>query len=363
MNLVKSLKIRTVLPCSTLSMLLLFGCSQPTNTTDDAEVKNIIFIVGDGMGLSQVSAAFYLQEDSSNFWRFPVVGIHQCSSTSKITDSAAGATAFSTGETTYNGAIAVDQDSAELETILEKLSAEGWKSGVIATSSIQHATPASFYAHVNSRRKYEEISEDLVSSDVDFFAGGGIQFFTERSDGVNLFDQLLENGFEWDTTQLGSNLDADKKYGYLLAPDGMPPMLEGRGNFLTDASELALNYLTKTDNPFLLVIEGSQIDWGGHGRDAEYIRTEMIDFDKMLGAVLDFAEADRNTLVVVTADHETGGYSLSSGDSYDEIVPTFSTGGHTATLIPVFAFGPGAENFGGIYKNTEIYRKMLASLK
>ena len=150
-----------------------------------------------------------------------------------------------------------------------------------------------------------------------------------------------------------------------MAKDGMPKMSEGRGDFLLNATTLGLNYLNnneaKGENGFFLMIEGSQIDWGGHANDEGYIEKEVLDFDKVIGHVLDFAEADRNTLVVVTADHETGGYTLASDDgNYNKIKGSFSTGGHSATLIPVFAYGPGEKSFSGIYENTEIFTKMMA---
>lgn len=358
----------------TLTLLaVLAGCAGTAQKQDKEpetkKAKNIILLIGDGMGLTQVSSSFYFQEDSTNFWRFPVTGLSQTSSTSRITDSAAGATAFSSGIITYNGAVGVDTDSVAVDNIVELLSPKGWKSGVISTSSIQHATPASFYAHVKSRSMYEEISEHLVDSDIDFFAGGGHYFFTTRKDSINYLTELGLAEFEWDTTALHTNFDHRRKYGFLLAPNAMPQANQDRGDFLLDATDAGIQYFTASEDPFFLMVEGSQIDWGGHANDAEYLIAEQLDFDKVIGHVLDFAEKDGNTLVIVTADHETGGYALSStpteggGSDYDQVTPTFSTGGHTTTLVPVFAYGPGAENFTGVYKNSAIYNKMLKSIK
>jgi alkaline phosphatase len=151
----------------------------------------------------------------------------------------------------------------------------------------------------------------------------------------------------------------------------MDPVAKGRGDFLPKATELGIQFLNKdADNSnFFIMIEGSQIDWGGHANDADYLISELIDFDDAIGKALDFAEKDGNTLVIVTADHETGGFTLSStlkktedGNSYSdysEITGTFSTDGHSATLIPVFAYGPGSEAFSGVYENTEIFHKIL----
>jgi alkaline phosphatase len=332
--------------------------------------KNIILLIGDGMGLTQVSTAFYYQEETSNFTRFKHIGLHKNMPTShKVTDSAAGATAFSAGVKTYNGAIGVNQDTFAVPTILEMVAEKGWSTGVVATSSIVHATPASFYAHTAFRSSYEEIARQLCYSPVNFFAGGGIKFFAARSDKLNFIDTLMANNFEVEVQSLKSKkFDINKKYGYLLSADGMPKMQDGRGDFLPKATKMALNHLSQDEDGFFLMVEGSQIDWGGHANDADYVIQETLDFDKTLGEVLDFAKKDKNTLVIVTADHETGGLSLSAATVYGQsdygiIAPSFSTGNHSATLIPVFAYGPGAENFMGIYENNEIFDKMLKAIK
>lgn len=324
--------------------------------------KNIIIMIADGTGLSQISATQFYQLEPSNYERFKHIGLIKTSSSSDlITDSAAGATAFSAGVKTYNGAIGVNTDTIATPTLLENLSERGYATGVIATSTITHATPASFYAHVKFRKMEEEIAEALTNSSVDFFAGGGLKFFNDRSDQKNLLDELSKNGFEIETTSLNVNtpIDPNKKYGYLLADGGMSKMIDGRGPFLKDATTLGISYLNKNEEGFFLMVEGSQIDWGGHANDGDYLIGEMIDFDVVLGEVLDFAKKDKNTLVIVTADHETGGFTLASDDgNYNKIKPSFSTGGHSATMVPVFAYGPGAQEFSGIYENTDIHKKI-----
>ncbi|MEN7546951.1 alkaline phosphatase [Rapidithrix thailandica] len=355
---------------------LLWGCQAPVQQAEEKQTpkrpKNVIFLIGDGMGLSQVSSSFFYNDNKPNFERFNNIGFVKTSSSShKITDSAAGATAYSAGVKSYNGAMGVGADTAAVTTILEIASEQGLSSGLVATSSITHATPGSFFSHVKSRQLHEEIAAYLPTSAVDFFAAGGLEFFSKRKDGLNYYDSLIENGFIMDSTKLErpAELLLDKKYGYLLADDGMPKMQEGRGDFLPNATQMALDYLSQDEKGFFLMVEGSQIDWGGHANDAEYIIHEVIDFDKTIGKVLDFAEKDGNTLVVVTADHETGGFTLAGKkkvkpfglkyDDYDDIDPSFSTGGHSATLIPVFAFGPGSDDFRGIYENTEVFHKAL----
>ncbi len=333
----------------------------PSEASELQKPKNIILMIGDGMGLSQVSTAIYYKNGQPNFERFHTIGLSKTSSASDlVTDSAAGATVFSTGEKTYNGAIAVDMDTIPLPTIVEQLSKRGLATGIVATSSIQHATPASFYAHVKSRRLYEEIAIFAPNSGVDFFAGGGLQFFNKRKDGKNLLAEMENKGYVVITDALPQT-PSDKKELILLAEEGMPKMSEGRGDFLPNATKLALEKLSKNEKGFFLMVEGSQIDWGGHDNDADYLIQELLDFDKTLGVALDFAKQNGETLIIVTADHETGGYTLATdGKDYNKIKPSFSTPGHSGTMVPVFAEGPGAALFNGIYESNEIYHKMMA---
>lgn len=330
---------------------------------------NVILMIGDGMGVTQISAGLYSNSNKLNLERFPVVGLHKSySGDNLVTDSAAGATAFSAGVKTYNGAIGVNMDTVAVKTILESAEERGMPTGLVATSSIVHATPASFIAHDAYRKNYEAIAADFLDTEVDLFIGGGKKFFDRREDEQNLLEELKKRGyfvssyFEEELSEFkpapGSN------FAYLTA-DGEPlPFAQGR-DYLVEATEMAVNHLAKkSDNKgFFLAIEGSQIDWGGHANESDYIISEMLEFDQAVGKVLDFAEKDGNTLVIVTADHETGGYAIQYGSKMDSIVPAFTSDYHTADLIPVFAAGPGAWNFGGVYENTAIYDKMMALLK
>jgi alkaline phosphatase len=351
-----------------------------TSEASEPESKKpnkIIFLIGDGMGLSAVSTGFYFGDQPSVFNRFHEIGLQVTSSAShKVTDSAASGTSLATGHKTYNGAIGVDTVKKSLPNIAEQLASRGWSTGVLATSTITHATPAAFYAHVIQRVMEEEIAVQLLDSEIDFFAGGGRDKFEFRRDSVNLLPVAAEKGFIIDTTGLpaAGTLKGDQKYGFLPEAGPMPSMVEGRGDFLPEATSLAIAHLSQNQEGFFLMVEASQVDWAGHNNDAESLVGEMLDFENVIAAALDFAEKDGNTLVVVTADHETGGYTLGpkmpeEGQrgyaNYKEIGPVFATGQHSATLIPVFAFGPGAEQFKGIYENTEIYHKMatLAGVK
>lgn len=154
-----------------------------------------------------------------------------------------------------------------------------------------------------------------------------------------------------------------------MAPNAMPAMTENRGDFLPKATSKAIEYLSAGDSPFFLMVEGSQIDWAGHDNNKDYLVAEMLDFDKVIGVAMDFAEKDGNTLVIVLADHETGGFTLSASHAegmkgdYNVIDPSFATSGHSAALIPVLAFGPGSELFRGFYQNNEIYAKMIKTVE
>lgn len=365
-----------------ISLLGFFSCA-PKASENPVPVKvpeaapqpapNIILIIGDGTGLTQLSTLWYGNGKKPNYERFKVVGLSKTNSSShQITDSGAGATAFSIGEKTYNGAIGVDQDSVSKTNITELLSEKGYTTGVVATSSITHATPASFFAHTKSRHEHYEIASQLVSSDIDFFAGGGIKYFARRPDKSSLFPTLAEKGFAVDTNSIDSNLTGSK-VGYLLADDALPSLKEGRGDFLSKATQKALHFMDEQEAPFFLMIEASQVDWGGHANNTDYIISEVQDLDKVVGLALDYASKHENTLVVALADHETGGFALSpvqvngfggvKKDDYNKVEGRFTTGGHTCTHIPVFAFGPHAQLFAGIYENNTVFDKLMETCR
>lgn len=337
------------------------------------EPLNIILMIGDGMGVPQVSSAYYFGEDTPNFSRFKQIGFHKTSDKShRITDSAAGATAFSIGEKTYKRAIGVSADTIPQETILEYLQKQSYQTGLISLTTITHATPAGFYAHVKDRDFHEDIAVQLTTAKVDFIAGGGRNYFRNRTDGKNLFSDFVQQGYHLDTLEL-SEAAQDKPNAFILADEGIPSKIEGRGDFLSEATSKALNYFNQNDKPFFMMVEGSYIDWGGHAENAEMMISEVLDFDKTLGVVLDFVEEHPNTLLVVTADHETGGVSIGKYYEVDEstgekkevsekVAVYFNTDQHSGELIPVFAKGKGAENFQGIYENNEIYHKMRNAL-
>ena len=329
------------------------------------EVKNIIFLIGDGMGLTQIYAGMTANLGKLNLENMPVIGMSKTySSDAYITDSAAGATAFSAGEKTYNGAIGVDKEGNPIETILEIAEKQGKATGLVSTSSITHATPASFIAHQPKRSMEEEIAADFLKTDIDVFIGGGKQFFTTRGDGQDLTKQLQEKGYTIAFSMEEVAKVTDGKLAALTADNANPKYSEGRGDMLPNATEKAIELLSKNEEGFFLMVEGSQIDWGGHANDIQYVVDEMLDFDRTIAKALEFAAKDKHTLVVVTADHETGGLTLNGGSiETGEVEGAFTTGGHTAVTVPVFAFGAGATAFQGFYENTAIFNKFLDAYK
>ena len=370
-----------------LSVLIIFGCyptderapevSKATfsksNVTENPapfhKAKNVIFMIGDGMGISQITAGMYSSNKKLNLERFPIVGLHKSHAHDNlVTDSAAGATAFATGKKTYNGAIGVTPDKKSVETILEQAEKRNMATGMVSTSTIVHATPASFIAHQPQRKMYEAIAADFMKTEIDLFIGGGKKYFDRREkDERNLYTEMEANNYyvsDYFKEDLGDiKFDVKKNFAYFTADDDPLPVSQGR-DYLFGASKIAAGFLKARagDNGFFLMIEGSQIDWGGHANVSSYIVTEMLDFDRTIGAILDFAEKDGETLVIVTADHETGGYSINQGSTRDSLVTAFTSDYHTAEMIPVFAYGPGSEHFSGIYDNTAIFHKMRKAL-
>ena len=328
--------------------------------------KNIIILIGDGMGVNQVQAAYTQNGGYLNMTnRCPITGFRRTNSAnSYTTDSAAGGTAIACGKKTNNGMVGMTPEGAPLLSIIKLGTLKGLSTGVISTSSLTDATPASFVAHQPKRSMQEEIAVDFLNSDITLFIGGGRKYFEKRKDGRNISEEMTGKGYK-----MLYNLDdakhvTDGKLGVLMAEDGLKQIKERETDFLANATEIALEILDNNKKGFILMIEGSQIDWGGHDNNKERMIGETLDFDKAVAKALDFAERDGNTLVLVTADHETGGVTISGGN-YDkkEVSVKYNTGGHSASPVPFFAYGPGAELFGGFKDNTASFDLMKSLLK
>lgn len=322
--------------------------------------KNVILLIGDGMGLAQIYAGYTANKGELSVFNIPTQGLSITkSSDSYITDSAAGATAMATGNKTNNRFISVDENGTPLELITQQLAKKNFKTAIISAGNITDATPAAFYAHQPERTYSEPIAYDFLSNPSDILIGGGIKEFKARKDGKDLSKLLIEKGYSF--SEKFSSLDTIKNNKIILLDDAaVVSIKDGRGDFLTKSLEKATTVFSKTKNPFFIMAEGAQIDYGGHKNDLEYVVREMLDFDKLVGQAMEFVDKNPETLLIVTADHETGGLSLIDGSITKGYVQgSFSTNDHTAISVPVFAYGSGAHVFSGVYQNTEIYTKIM----
>jgi alkaline phosphatase len=340
-----------------------YEVQQYSQTKEKKAPKNIILMIGDGMGLAQVYSGMTANGGHLFLENFKNIGFSKTDSSDKyVTDSAAGATALSAGVKTYNGAIGVDPDKKPVVHIVEMAMKKGLKTGLVSTSSITHATPASFIAHTDSRKSFDDIAVDFLKNDIDVFIGGGKKNFEKRKDGENLSQELKDKGYQvlYNIDDI-KNVKSEKLAG-LTADDHNKPMPE-RGEMLVPATQTAVRLLSQNKKGFFLMVEGSQIDFSAHKNDTPGVVLEMLDFDKAIGAALEFAASNKETLIIVTADHETGGMTLLDGDyKTGKVVAKYTTGGHTGIAVPIFAFGPRAEEFTGFMENTDIAKKMMKLL-
>ena len=327
------------------------------------KVKNVIFLIGDGMSMEAVTVGWTLNGGHLNMDNFPVAGYSRTYCTDKlITDSCAGGAALAAGEKTKYGYIGQDVDGKPFYTLLHQAQAKGKKTGLVVTCRINDATPADFVCHSPDRHLEAEIAAQYVDSGVDFIVGGGRQFWDEREDGRNLINEMKARGYNFvEKREDLANVHSGKLLG-LFAPLDMDPVLD-RGPVLEDATMKAIELLDNKKG-FFLMVEGSQIDDWAHRQKVGYMAEELFDFDKTIGRVLEWAEKDGHTLVVVTADHGTGGITLVDGSLQDRTVNVhFSTKGHHGIVVPVFAWGPHAEDFGGVMENAELSNRIRKLIK
>lgn len=327
------------------------------------KVKNIIFMIGDGMGLEQISAAWVCNGGKLNLDNFTNVGIQRTYSANKlVTDSAAAGTALATGHKTNNGMVAMTPDSVAVKSLAEEAMEKGKRAGAAVTCRVNDATPAVFFSHSASRKNQEDIVEQMAGSGVYFLAGGGTKFWRDREDGKDISEDVKARGYSYVETK--EDLMAVENGPVIALMDSyeLKPSLD-RGDILPASVTKALELLDNRKG-FFLMIEGSMIDDGGHDNKAGHTMEEIFDFDRTLGIVLEWAAKDGQTLVIVTADHATGGMTLLSG-SIDEkrIRVNYSTTGHNGIALPVFAWGPHSEDFVGIYENTELSDRIRALIR
>lgn len=355
-----------------LCILLILSTSASRPGACDTETPvNIILFIGDGMGIAHVTAA-KITQGSLHLERLRTGGFVMTNAESQlVTDSAASGTAMATGHKTYNGAISVSSRGEPLKTVLEYAEEGGRSTGLVVTCSITHATPAVFAAHVANRNMDGEIAAQMAASGVDVLIGGGWAYFvpqeregSRRRDDRNLLDELSARMDVVLSVDEFRALGDVERLAAFFAPRH-PPGVEKRAISLAELTAKAIGTLARDDDGFFLMVEGSQIDWAGHDNDSDGIIAEMFDFDEAVGVGMDFAERDGGTLVIVTSDHETGGFAVHAGSIADSTVTEsgFTSGDHTAEMVPLFAFGPGSEAFGGILDNTDIGRIMIEFMR
>ena len=349
-----------------LSALLLLGVviscqTKKEEPQEPAKALNVIYFIGDGTALPQVYAGMLATRQEMVFPKFPYIGVVDThSSSNDITDSAAGGTALCSDHKTKNAMVGMNPDTIPVKTLLEVFHEQGKETGLVVTSYITHATPACFFAKVPHRRQYEDIALQLAEADnINLAIGGGRKHFNQRKDSINLIERM-ENELGWKVYDTLDNIDLTCKKYAVLANDGhMPPAAE-RGDFLPRAVKTALKTLDGAENGFFLMVEGSQIDFACHANDSAWMVDELVDFSYAIQIALDYAEEHGNTLVVVTADHETGGLTMPDKQGkYTDVSFCYSTSSHTCLPVMVYAYGPGAEQFTGWMQNTAIKGKIL----
>lgn len=330
---------------------------------EDAEVRNVIFMIGDGMGLEQVSCAWVLNHGKLNLDNMSSTGISRTYSASDlITDSGAGGTALATGRKTSNEHIGNDSEGAPLSSMLDKASKLGKKTGVVTTCHLADATPADFCCHDDYRYHYDEIIADYVECGVDYIAGGGRDYFgPKRKDGRDIVSEMKDRGYNYATGE-EELLAASLPLLGLMADDNLP-VAQLRGDLFRKMVAHGIGLLSASagEKGFAMMIEGSCIDDWQHQNCIDKAMEELLDFDRTLGDVLQWAAADGHTLVVVTADHATGALTLQDGNLAEgSIGVAFGNQSHNGIAVPIYAWGPGSQMFTGIRENSE-WGELVAS--
>ncbi len=351
------------------------------STIHAAQAKNVVLLIGDGMGpaiigLSKNYSDFVLKKPGLNIERLMNEGrtgfMMTYSSSHLVTDSAAGATAFACGIKTYNEAIGVDANGNTVETILEKAKKAGKSAGLVTTTDLADATPACFYAHAARRAQRNMIApQGIAEQKVDIMLGGGSNFF-DTAEAIKTGYRVLttrkglEDYLEKLPVSSGGNISgvlglfAEKEFAYYDDRNGELPTLP-------QMATLALATLKRNPKGFFLMVEGGRIDHAGHANFANKMVREFLEFDEVIALALDFQQKNPDTLVIVTADHDTGGLALSKGDigqypkteDLTELAGTYwISHNHTGSPVLLAAKGPGQEKVKGMNDNTDVFKIM-----
>lgn len=324
------------------------------------KVKNVILMIGDGMSLMHVYTAWAANRGKLWLENAQATGLSKTWAVKKlVTDSGSGGTSLATGVKTVYHAVGVDPEGKPLTSLVDVAKELGKDAGMAVTCRLWDATPCDFCCHNIDRDKEEELVGDYPTSGVDFVFGGGAQKFSNRKDGRDIFKELQKKGYHVSRT-LDDFFAYDKNSRIFAVPyDKDTPLPDERGDLLARASMKGISLMNQNKNGFFMMIEGSQLDDYGHFNQLDLLMKETLDFDQTVGEVMKWAAKDGETLVVVTADHETGGLTLVNGNKEEGRVECcFSTKDHSGAMVPVYAFGPGAENFTGIFENTDVFKKI-----
>lgn len=332
---------------------------RPTHRNDGGKgrIRNVIFLIGDGMGLSQITAAAYAN-CGLTLMNFNYIGLQRNNALGAFTtDSAAGGSALATGERHANRHISMTEEGEAVPSLSDWFRGKGLPVGVVTLGNAVDATPTAFYGHSVERDNADELTRCLLDTPVDLLCGSGIRQFTERSDGIDLIGELSKN-----YRFVRSIDEINAAEGRVVCIDERMDEAAEESNLglLAEATRAAIDKLQERgDKGFFLMVEGAKIDYAGHSRCLPGSVIEMLSFDLAVAEALKFADENGQTLVVVTADHETGGLVLLDGDEQSgRIMGVYTTDDHTPAMLPVFAYGPGADRFCGTYLNTEIARRI-----
>lgn len=350
-----------LLPAAVAVVLTACASTRPAPAAQEVPTS-VILLMADGAGLAHWTLAAY-DDDDLAVRRMRTVGLVDTRGADHtVSGSAPTATAYAIGVRSRMGYVGVDADGQPRTSVLEAAMAADKSTGLVTTTSIVDATPAAFGAHYTDRGASGLIARQMAEKGIDVLMGGGRAAFRPeaQADGVDLLARLRETYTYVDDAEALTTLDTDtvEALAGLFAEGGMGTTSE-RGAALTRMTAAALEILADDPDGFFLLVENEETDTQAHrNADPMVVTTEMLDFDEAVGLALDYRDVHPGTLVLVTADHETGGVTL-PGDREREIVVEYATGSHTGVMVPLFAAGPGAERFGGILRNDEVGRILL----
>ncbi len=328
------------------------------NDGADLPVKNVILLIGDGMGLGQITAADRVNKGLSML-NMRYMGLITTSALDAFTtDSAASGSALSCGHLVSNRHICMSDDGKAYPLITDFFVDQGKACGVVTLGNVADATPAVFYGHNVERDNSDALTRDLLDGKLTLLAGSGMDVFTHRQDGVNLIDQLKKKEYRFVTSIKDINAKAGKE---ICVDEEMGKAAEvGNIDLLARVTHNSIEKLNQSSSKgFFLMVEGAKIDYAGHSRCLPGSIMETLSFDMAVAEALKFADKNGETLVIVTADHETGGLTLIDGDNKTgRVTAYYVTNDHTPIMIPVLAYGPQAQKFIGKYYHYEMPGKI-----